>query len=336
MTILTIFMVFLRSAWTNYESDSIFNTPWICSVTGGYLHNITAVMGFLITVFGFTKVKIYLTLTTDSTFCMHCSYKLLKAIILIYGAAVLTRILLTDAGPVEIEGMYLCSNPDVSSLETLMIIIIILSFICTNSAFIIIFYKFRNLQHDSIPGLSSQMNSNLFIIPFIFITTVVLAVFTILFAALTKGSNDYSPTYYLYSSIIDNLLNNMVMYWNLFGTFESGDFLDDTFHFDDHLDSGSTSSSRFAMVSEDDYLPPYLWICFPGAHPLKVKSNIVVDNDLEEYIIFEAKRLKQIRRYRRRGFVKSLQCCCESLEEMINELDEMDFDERVNPNNLAE
>ena len=154
---------------------------------------------FLVTVFGFTKVRIYLTLT-DSTFCMNCLYQMLNVIIFIYGAVVLTRVCLTEAGPLEIKGMYLCNNPEANFTNSITIIMMTFFFICTNSAFIIIFYKVRNLQHDRIPELSSQMKSNLFIIPFIFLTTVIIGIFTLIW--FTRSSHDSIQKYIFVPTVV--------------------------------------------------------------------------------------------------------------------------------------
>jgi len=330
VTILTLFVCFVRAPWNQDEPDFIFKTPLLCVAMGFYLHNMTAFMGLLTTIFGFTKVKIYLTLT-DSTFCMQISYRLLRVALFFYGVAVLARMLSTDAGPLIFEGIHLCSNPHADAFQQCTMLTIMFLFIFLNSSFIRIFFKFRNLQHDSIPELSSQMKTNLYIIPFIFFTTVILALLTLTFTAVTtsEGTDDYSPTYFIYTSIIDNLLNNMAMYWNIFGKFRTGthDFFDNSrLFFNESRDIHSVEmswSNNAVVFSDAQHLPPYVWISLPGAHPLRVKNTVVVENDLEEYIIFEKRRLKQIRRYRRRGFVSSLLCCCDSLEEVMSELDRM-------------
>jgi len=67
----------------------------------------------------------------------------------------------------------------------------------------------------------------------------------------------------------------------------------------------------------------HVWICLPGSHPLKVKWSVVQENKFERYIIYKAKQLKQIRMYRKKGFVRSLFSCCETTEELMDELSMM-------------
>ena len=67
----------------------------------------------------------------------------------------------------------------------------------------------------------------------------------------------------------------------------------------------------------------YVWLDLPGAHPLKVNIEVVRKNDLELHIVRKHKRLKQIKAYQKRGFVRSLACCCDTTEELIAEIDDM-------------
>lgn len=284
-------------------------------------------MGFLVTAFGYTKVKMYLKLT-DSTFYKNCTYRFLGGLLIIYGSAVLARFISTEAGQEEFKGVRLCTTPHIGGLEFL----ILLLFLSLNVSFLMIFYRLQDSQHESIPGLIPQMKLNLIVMPFIFLTTVILVTMNMIWVVQTKG---YSPLFYLISTLIDNLVNNAVMHWSLFGNFQSEEFLDDA-QLITRQDSEEISSSRMAVFSGDEYLPAYVWLSLPGAHPLKVKSSVVVDNGLEEYIIFEQKKIEQIRRYRERGFIQCLLCCCNSLEDMVDELDGMGFEEVEIQNALSE
>merc|ERR1719433_2275342 len=94
--------------------------------------------------------------------------------------------------------MPLCAKPGNSVIQLCIIFIIVWSFIFLNSSFIKLFYAFRNLQHDSIPGLSSQMKTNLYIIPFMFFTTIILALTTAIITGLVTGGgkDPHSHAYY--------------------------------------------------------------------------------------------------------------------------------------------
>merc|ERR1719461_271520 len=49
--IITLFVVFMRAGWQRNEPHYIFNSYAFCYAMGLYLHNMTAVTGYLITLF---------------------------------------------------------------------------------------------------------------------------------------------------------------------------------------------------------------------------------------------------------------------------------------------
>merc|ERR1719285_278373 len=146
-----------------------------------------------------------------------------------------------------------------------LIYIIILFFIGINVSLLVIFFKLRTLRHDSIPGLGSQMTSNIIVIPFIFFSTVFMAAFTIGWHMYTTNEGQgYTPFYYMLTSVIDNLLNNIAMYLNIFGR------LEDAFSAmqspSELLDSSDDVSEELVTNARDVRIPraaKYVWIAIP-------------------------------------------------------------------------
>ena len=139
------------------------------------------ILRYLVTIFGFTKLYLYVTLSSGK-FCLQCVHNSLGVAIFLYGMTILGRMALINTGPHVVN-----DNRFLTDLQEpyQLIYFIILFFIGINVSLLMVFFKLRNLRHDSIPGLGSQMTSNLIVVPFIFFSTVTMAVFTLVWHKFT-------------------------------------------------------------------------------------------------------------------------------------------------------
>ena len=116
----------------------------------------------------------------------------------------------------------------------------------------------------------------------------------------------------------------MVMYGAIFGMAQNTEFMDATpeiyMTFSDPVvtELGSEGSDTTCDLDRDFY-----WVSLPGAHPIKLTRQLVIEQDLRDHIVSDRKRLKQIRLYQRRGFVPSLMGCCHSSADLADKLEAM-------------
>jgi len=326
--ILVLVFGIIRPSWDAEMSKLAYNSSFLCHFLGRLFSSVTAFSSYFVTTYGFSKVKLYMMLARDKTLCLTSLYTSLSIGVVLNGLVVLICFVTVNSGPTMENGYRFCTTfRPVWQIAKYMEVIF---YIFLNVFTIGIFYKFRKLRDDSVPGLHSMMIINLYVVPFLFGTTIFIHLSNIVFFPVAErgGFPDSAVTFYLLSNLFDNLLNSMGMYWNIFGTINM-DFLDEDFDDMDisaelrELEAGG--GNTLASESNDTRIPRagYVWICLPGAHPLKVKSSIVIQNGLESHVIFKEKRLRQIKKYRERGFVRSLFSCCNNTEELMDELDKM-------------
>jgi len=300
-------------------------------------------MSYVVSIFGFFKCKLYFALSEEST-CYKCIDRFLTIMFIIYGALIFVMFIMIDSGPNVDDGLRTCFT--LSMLNFYFQVLSSFLFITLNIVMITIFYLMKNVRDDSIPGLQNQMLMNFYVIPFLFGTTLLICYCMIAFVSYATSSNLDNSTpvfFYIFSSGFDNLINSVVMYWSIFGTIDQTfwDMFGDDWIFDvgdsTHIQaldpSQETDESSSSTEESTNQVPgmnrkstdelQYVWLGLPGVHPVKVRLSVVCENRMEKYIIWKPRKLKQIRWYRRRGFVRSLMCCCESTEDLMRELDIM-------------
>jgi len=306
----------VRPAWTTEMSQVAFDSPFLCHFFGRFYSSITAFTSYSVTTYGFSKVKLYMTLARNKTLCLKALYISLFLGIILNGVVVLLCFITVKSGQTMENGYRFCVT--INPIWVMAKYFEVVCYIFLNIVIIGIFFKFRNLRDDSVPDLHNQMLINLYVVPFLFGTTIFIHLANIVIVPNTIKTKDTGVVFYLLSNMVDNLLNNMAMYWNIFGTINK-DFYDD----DDFDISEELREIDLDDIAEMKQVTGYVWVCLPGAHPLKVKSSVVIQNGLQSHIIFKEKRLRQIKKYRERGFVRSLLGCCNNTDELIDELSTM-------------
>merc|ERR1719285_323060 len=277
--------------------DGNFNFMWnyygLCHFIGRFFCLHTCLHPMLLTLFGYFKSRLYFRLSQSSRLknlkrAIECS--------IIFSFFVSVAIVgICDSGPHEIHGLKSCAVT--SEYMFMMYSIGGILFFSINGGLIIIFYEFRNLEHESIPSLSYQTQLNLSIVPLMILTTTL--VYLIQLLQLLDFGNQRSTIFLYHVYAFDNLINSFFMYKSIYGKKSFNNFYNREFDLSFSQDSSCEPMvmPRFSSV---------FWVSLPGAHPVQVSTEILDRFDLWENVIENKERLKQIQKYQKRGMLSYL------------------------------
>jgi len=315
-TLLFVFISIIRPIlWSYWDSDVL------CHFSGKYFAVIFTFHHILITLFSYYKVQLYDELSRGRIHYFKYISAFGSSGIFMWCLTLVVQLIVSDTGPAYSNGTKVCflTNELYYATGALSFFFLVL----LNSMFIAVICIFGDETEFDIPELQYQTRMNRTIVPLIWSSSVFAYIIFLVMAA-NIGNNG---VWILFWSFGDNVLNSIVMYWAIFGMSQNTDFLDTNqaevymnCSFSESLETelGSDTSDTTYKLDQDFY-----WISLPGAHPIKVTRQLVIENDLTLYIVSKRKHLKQIRLYRKRGFVPSLLGCCQSSAELADKLEAM-------------
>jgi len=327
-------MAATRPFWQKEMAGYVWNNDAFCDIHGRFWTSCGLVGLFMTTLFSYFKMTLYVTLKENPGPCITAAkYSTIPGLIL-YALVFIIFFIFTKSGPQKYEGMKVCAtmNKHVVTLNSLSCII----FLALNLQMTLVFFTLRKLRSDDFPAIQHQMNLNLYVMPPIFFTSVFLTFVNVVIAQIWK--NNAMP-WITHIGLADHIINNIIMYWSIFG-YASHDF------FGDPNDSTSNDFLNIEMVSNDDpeqifdfeadsEIEPEFWVCLPGAHPLKVTETVLERNNLRRFIVSRASRLRQIKAYKKRGFIPSLSLCCSDTVDLMDNLKDMRAVADGNEDNIA-
>jgi len=299
-----ILFFFLRPVWTRNVATFYFDHPWICHLVFRTAAFSTVTSAFLQSLFGFYKILFYKEVFPSD---FKIRYNALKALLVAFFLFSLTIPLTVKTFPFKTDNTRHCMKnaPDVLFLICSCLWLLINSY-TTYVSFL--YYRLRDSAGDM---LKRQIYLNMYIIPSIVFTSILARVVGLGYI-LDRLYQPNDETVRIFARmlplVLDNFINNMFMYWFLFGSMET------TFM---TIDSSTSSSTRLSGSRSRSYSSEnLLWISITGAHPVCMDADWVFQNGLESLILPDDLRRQQWS-LRQRGFL------CQSSSDDIAEFDEM-------------
>lgn len=309
-----VFGFFLQSI----PQDLLYDNIILCHILGR--HSCIQMLGlaYLLSLFNYYKTRLYIHLAEESS-ALRKREKYLKAAMIMMPFLLLVYLALCDSGRVEdLWGNESCVKESVYSLAPPLMFAFI--FFASNIYMMTIFFRYERLRHESIPQLEFQMKLNARVVPIMFITTSIVYAAQICY---TPGICPYASIWVgelHYVLLLDSFLNTYIMYRSLFYTMNrNSNFIwpsgDDVGYAHSEIEFVDNSDDFFNF--SEDPVEDELWVALPGAHPIKCSFQLIIQESLVDYVVTNEKRLRQIERYERRGFIPSLTWgCCYTSDEL--------------------
>jgi len=298
--------------------DGIFIFSWtnklLCHLLGRFYCFYCSFQPLLITVFSYYKTEVYTELATSSNVFLRRLRWIMKVALFVAFCDAMFIVGMCNSGPAENLGVRTCAI-----LDTPVIILFGLGgflFLAINGACILIFWKFRNLAEErrEIENLEYQIRLNMYMFPLMHSSTTVIYT-SQLYMQFIHPDNEHMITVWYHLIVLDQLLNSYLMYLCLFGKGFGGFIPDLEWSLDD-----SPSVCNHTVTAYGKTLDAEIWISFAGAHPMLVSEEVVNEMDLWDHVITNERRLKQIKKYRKRGHIASLFQCCITPQDFVFEL----------------
>jgi len=145
------------------------------------------------------------------------------------------------------------------------------------------------MLNDSFPHLELQIRINRRLVPILFISSVVFYIGTFII-------NKWKTFFSLMAHVLDHTLNNMLMFYTLFG-YVSYDEMDAKIRQRiENLDWEINKDNCIELgLENEEYALEIYWLDFPGIHPIRVTHNVVQEHQLWRFVVDEKIVCRQIR-----------------------------------------
>jgi len=232
--------------------------------------------------------------------------------------------ILWPAGQAHKSGYKVCLK--LNGAATILWQIILAHWFCVNLAMNLIFWCFQKLPDDAFPSLEHQLMINRRMIPIMFMSSLLILVAMSLAKDVTR--KDWLLFAFQSSNLLDIFLNNVVMYYTLFGHVG---FIEREIDVQRRLEYTAEMNSKRdedvkVMIDRElgDQLQGHVYISLPGMHPIRVSLELIEEYEMHEYIITNKKILRQIKKYKRRGIIPSLCHTCNTSDELLEQIERME------------
>jgi len=276
--------VLIRPAWQLNMASYFWDNKVLCHIYArlGTLFGTFSV--FLATLFGFFKLRVYVQFLGKAN-CVRMQMRMLSFFLLVWVAFCILSVILTSSERRITDGVKMCFRyPDQWLITTLT-----LHWFFIN-AYIVCFCIVKRNSLETFPNISHQMRLNLFIIPLIFVTTFITRLIGVYYEL--QFSNKHVALFLRVMPVaLDNLFNNVVMYWFLYGNAKL-----------DFLSSPETEAvslqRRFAISKSRSRTPMNTperhWVSLTGMHPVSMTLEEIFENDLQSLMVPISMRKRQI------------------------------------------
>lgn len=283
----------------------------MCVLHGTILPLIVPVCNLLTTFFNYHKIIFYKN-HFDLSENSRKYFKIARTGMLLWLMVILpVNLVVIEPGPTAHESTFWCSK--VSTSLSILIKCSMVIYFVLNCIIIYLIFTFRSAT-SNIPHIQNQIRLNNMVVPWIFMTSVLLQVL-IQFIRSYVDSGVTGIFWALLLFTFDQILNNAAMFIAIYARFEDENEAS-------HCESVQLDISDLVVDGQEQRrLPAYkrrsnFYLDIPGGHPILVARQVIEENRLWHLAITDPKTLHNIRKYARYGFVPSLRCCCKTLADL--------------------
>jgi len=313
----------VRPIWEPHPVNFLYDNNLICTLWGKFHAVIYSISHFLVTIFSAYKAEIYFQLVWKRKWLTHG----FKILILVGVIPVVAVMILWPAGQAHKSGYRVCLK--LNGAATILWKIILAHWFCVNLAMNLIFWCYQKLPDDAFPSLEHQLMINRRLIPIMFMSSLLILV------AMSVAKNITRTDWLIFalqsSNLLDIFLNNVVMYYTLFGHVG---FIEREIEMQRRLEYTAEMNSKQdvdvqVMIDRElgDQLQGHVYISLPGMHPIRVSLELIEEYEMHEYIITKKKILRQIKKYQKRGIIPSLCHTCNTSDELLEQIERMEREE---------
>ena len=292
-----------------YDDNNLRYNELTCWANGAALTFFVSFGNFLVSLFSFLKVRFY-----EIFYQLNPTQRKLFAIVKFFFLCwflfqIPVRVIIYEVD--FSESNYECDFH--RSMETNITVgMMYVFFIGAHCITFSLTWQLRNVQNENIPKLRTQIKLNLYVVPLIFLSTIMLqglAQFWVRFGR----TQEFEVLLLVF--LCDQICNNMIMYATI--------YVDDTWTLASIFDLGFID---FLAPNSNDRRIPYeaninttekFWVCVPGGHPIQASWEEVEAHDIWSHVIKDASRISQNEKYANRGCI--FKWCFELFTKPIDE-----------------
>jgi len=286
---LILFMFCFRPVWDLDMFPIYFRVPVLCHIYSRVSTFLGVVMIIPPTLFGYYKIKLYVQIAETGRDLLHWQVKLVAVGIISLFISIIIATITQDSGPHVKDGVRLCFKYapgwNVLLITTLWFLV--------NTYITYVCIRFKDMLAEDIPQISRQMLLNVYVIPPLFLTTLIARFIPTM--TDSSGSPAFRHFMRIIPPVIDNLLNSFMMYWFLFGNANMAFLIsEERPRGDDESEANSKSRSRSPSRLDST------WISFTGTHPVRLDRDYIISHQLESLVVPQHVKLLQREHYNKR------------------------------------
>jgi len=309
--IILLTISFSRPIWAPETNDKIWNNNTLCSITGRVWSFVLLGTNVFVTLFSYYKALLYFKLVWTRRQCLKSFFQIS---VWGYVISVMASIILMPTGPRLDNSYQVCIH--ISSQVRILHSINSLIYIVINGVMCVCFWFYSDMSNPFFLDFEHQLQINKKIVPIMFISTILLSMYALIYTS-TLERDDTSPYIVVMCQLVDNFINNIVMYYTLFCGTNVEQQTNDEAEFLSRMDfmiqqRNETNEDMIVHTGDEPEADCFVWVSLPGLHPIRLLKSLVEEYDLQDEVITNAKLLKQIEKYQTRGFIPSLLSCCRS------------------------
>jgi len=285
-----------------FGEGSIYANSTICKIKGASFTILSAIEKYLVTHFSYQKILFYRFCTNEAqAYSKH--YQIVRFAIIVWLILIILWtpvIVFMNSGRDTRSGYKVCLKHNAILVFYWLTIYAFFIFIQVFIFFII--WTLRNAK-SCIPQLRDQIRMNMFFIPPIFASTVILV--SLEFWRFAAPSLIYFLSFVPLCA--DVLINNVLMFFCIY--------------YNDAWKSVGVES----IPTEEDWA----WVQLAHTHPIKIRSRVIHECNLQEHIVPDSEMIRAVRRYE-----QGLSCsvptigwfCCASKDDLVVQLERQDIE----------
>jgi len=286
---LILFIACVRPVWNLDMFPIYFRVPTLCHIYSRVSTFLGVFMIFPPTLFGYYKIKLYVQIAETGRDFLHRQEKLVAIGIMSLFISIILATITQDSGPHLKDGVRLCFK----YAPGWNVLLITTSWFLVNTYITYVCIRFKDMLGQHIPQISRQMLLNVYVIPPLFLTTLIARFIPTLTDSC--GSPELRHFMRIVPPVIDNLLNSFMMYWFIFGNANMAFLVSEERTIgEDESDGNSKSRSRSPSRYDAN------WISFTGTHPVRLDRDYIISHQLESLVIPEHVKLLQRKHYNKR------------------------------------
>jgi len=291
---------------TWHDRQFIYSNKTSCQILGMILTFTFTFLNFLVALFGYFKIQFYKTFYNNRQ--QRSLFRFIEIILVCWFFIQMPgRLIVFDSDLRDEQCFY-----KVNAIAAFFIVLMYAFFIVVHIVIFYLTWKLRNVENEDFPRLRIQIKLNLFVVPVMFISSIILHGF----AQIWIHSGGKNPVQYLLlSSVSDQIINSMIMYVTI--------YVDDTWAIASFLDLGFVDflspqeSSLPSFPYEKKIKEEKFWIQVPGGHPIQAGWEEVDQHDIWSNVISDSSRINQSKKYANRGCI--FECFCMRFTEPLND-----------------